>query len=69
MPYEIEQVGPNQYSVINRDTGRIHSYHTTLENAKAQTRLLYGIESGKFHPTHNLSHHYKRRRHESVLTR
>lgn len=69
MPYIIEEVSPNQYSVVNKDTGRIHSHHTTLENARAQLRLLYGVESGRWHPTHHLHHHYKRNRHESILTR
>ena len=69
MPYKLLRVGPDSYSVINKKTGRVHSTHSTLENAQAQMRLLYGIEGGKWIPTHNISHQYKRRRHESVLTR
>ena len=40
MPYEIKKNG-NSYEVINRDTGKVHAKHTTLEKAKAQVRLLH----------------------------
>jgi hypothetical protein len=46
MPYTIVRVGAREYSVINAITGRVHSYGTTLAAAKAQMRLLYGVEHG-----------------------
>ena len=42
MPYMITKHG-NKYSVINKDTGRIHSFGTTLDKAKAQIRLLHSL--------------------------
>lgn len=69
MPYNILPVGNNRYAVVNPNSGKIHSTHTTLKNAEAQKRLLYVVESGKRGPTHTLSHLPRRRRHESVLTR
>lgn len=46
MPYHIQKHSDNSYSVINVENGRVHSAHTTLLKAKAQVRLLYGIEHG-----------------------
>jgi hypothetical protein len=49
MPYQIKQVksgATNRYSVSNKDTGKIHAYHTTKAKAEAQVRLLHGIENG-----------------------
>lgn len=34
------------YSVINTESRKVHSYHTTKEKAAAQLRLLYGLEYG-----------------------
>jgi hypothetical protein len=40
-PYSIKRLGTSQiYQVRNRETGQIHAYGTTLENAKHQVRLL-----------------------------
>jgi hypothetical protein len=46
MPYKIEKVAPfkNIYKVINTDTGKEHSKHTSLLKAKAQVRLLLSKE-------------------------
>lgn len=38
------------YGVINAQTGRVHSYSTSLKNAKAQVRLLNAVEHG-YKPT------------------
>lgn len=46
MPYQIIQVGKNKYSVVNVESGKIHSYGTTYEKAKRQYRLLNGVEHG-----------------------
>lgn len=42
MPFEIVKVG-KKFSVINSNTGYIHSKGTILKKAKAQVRLLYTI--------------------------
>jgi hypothetical protein len=46
MPYQIVKLRPYQniYKVINKDTGIVHSKHTTLLKAKAQIRLLHSKE-------------------------
>ena len=45
MPFSIRKIrGKNLYSVKNSQTGAVHSYGTTLENAKKQVRLLYSLE-------------------------
>lgn len=46
MPYKIIKLNNRCYQVINSQTGQIHAKCTTLKNAKAQMRLLYGIENG-----------------------
>lgn len=40
---------PNQrfYKVFNNKTKKVHSYRTTLKNAKKQVRLLYAQLSNK----------------------
>lgn len=43
MPYAIIRKG-NKFEVINKDTGRIHAFGTTLNKAKAQIRLLHSLE-------------------------
>jgi hypothetical protein len=77
MPYNIVPVGNDQFSVINTKSGRIHSYHTSYENAQAQVKLLNGVMRG-FIPTHtkiprligqDATYLHKRNRHESVMTR
>lgn len=50
MPYEIVKHG-RCFSVVNTETGMVHSRCSTKANAEAQMRLLYGIESGMFKPT------------------
>lgn len=51
MPYKITQLSDGMYQVTNSKTGKIHSSHTTLQNAEAQVRLLNGIKHG-FIPAH-----------------
>jgi len=47
-PFVIRKVkNQNLYSVKNRDTGQVHSYGTTKENALKQVRLLYLLERKK----------------------
>lgn len=46
MPYGLLKHKDGSYSVINTSSGKLHSKHTTEEKAKAQLRLLYGIEGG-----------------------
>jgi len=43
MPYVIKKVG-SHYSVINRQSGRVHAKHTTKAKAEAQVRLLTSLE-------------------------
>lgn len=51
MPFSIRKVpNKNCYRIRNTETGRVHSKCSTLENAKAQLRLLRGIEYGNFKP-------------------
>ena len=45
MPYKIEYV-KGGYRVVNSDTGKIHSQHTTKENAERQLKLLRGLDHG-----------------------
>lgn len=47
MPYCIRQVSPNRYSVINKETGKVHAYKTTLQKAQAQLRILNDLEHGR----------------------
>ena len=47
MQYVIRKIRDDKfYTVKNPINGRVHSYHTTLKNAKAQVRLLNAIEHG-----------------------
>ena len=47
MPYDIRKL-PNQelYRVYNKQTKAVHSYATTLENAKKQVKLLHMVDAG-----------------------
>lgn len=45
MPYEIKRVG-TYYCVVNKDTGKKYSEHTTHDKAKKQLALLEGIDHG-----------------------
>ena len=44
MPFEIKKV-LGGYMVRNLKTGHIHAYHTTLDKAKRQVKLLYMLDS------------------------
>jgi len=48
--YLINKSAKDCFSVINTETGKVHAKCTSLQNAKAQLRLLYGIESGQWKP-------------------
>jgi hypothetical protein len=43
------------FAVINTENGKVHAECTSLQNAKAQLRLLYGLESGNWKPTNKKS--------------
>ena len=45
MPYAVIS-GKDCYKVINTQTGKVHAKCTTEDKAKAQMRLLYGVEGG-----------------------
>ena len=46
MPFELVQISPRLYQVVNADTGEVHAKRSTLKNAKAQLRLLHSLEGG-----------------------
>jgi len=46
MPYKIQKHAHGDYSVVNTESGRVHSKHTSKVKAEAQVRLLRGIEYG-----------------------
>ena len=46
MPYKIEKNRDGTYKVVNKKTGQIHAYHSTLENAKRQIRLMQALDHG-----------------------
>lgn len=60
MPYEINRVG-TYYSVVNKDTGRKYSEHTTKEKATAQLKLLESREDGSTKVPISRTVKYKRR--------
>lgn len=46
MPYQIKKVSNAKcYKVINKDTKKIYSKCTSLENAKKQIRLLHMVKN------------------------
>lgn len=45
MPYLIKKV-KDGFSVLNKDTGKVYSKHTTKSNARKQVKLLIAIEHG-----------------------
>lgn len=51
MTHLINKKRKDCFTVINTDTGKVHAKCTSLQNAKAQIRLLYGLESGDWKPT------------------
>ena len=56
MPYKVKKI--DGYGVQNIETGKWKSRGTSLEKAKSQRRLLYGVEHG-WKPTGKLAA-YKR---------
>ncbi len=53
MPYELIQISPRRFSVINKETGEVHAKSTTKAKAEAQLRLLRGVEGGEWKPSKN----------------
>lgn len=48
MPYTVRRLPhKNLYKVYNTNTKEVHSYGTTLDNAKKQVRLLYMLDNKK----------------------
>jgi phage gp16-like protein len=45
MPYIVRETD-GQYQVVDRETGKVHSRHTSKEKAERQRRLLEGIRHG-----------------------
>lgn len=50
MPYKVYQRG-KKWVVINTDTKDVKGTHDSREKAMRQFRLLWGVESGSWHPT------------------
>jgi hypothetical protein len=48
LPYKIIKLKKkgDHYKVINKNTGDVKAYDTTLKNAKAQIRFLGGVTHG-----------------------
>ena len=48
MPFTISKIPhENKYQVVNKKTGKIHSYKTTYKNAIKQIRLMSMMDSKK----------------------
>ena len=45
MPYSVRKKGV-RYQVVNSQTGKVRSLHSTRANAERQRRLLEGIRHG-----------------------
>jgi phage gp16-like protein len=45
VPYSVRKVD-GAYQVIDRETGKVYSRHTTKERAERQRRLLEGVRHG-----------------------
>ena len=45
MPYSIKEID-GAYQVVDEETGKVYSRHTSKENAERQRRLLEGIRHG-----------------------
>ena len=45
MPYIVRKTN-GSFQVVNQDTGKVYSSHTTKEKAERQRRLLEGIRHG-----------------------
>lgn len=46
MPYAISHLADGHYRVMNTESRKVHSKHTTKEKAEAQMRLLNAIDHG-----------------------
>jgi hypothetical protein len=53
LPYIVREEN-GAYQVIDRETGKVHSNHTTKDKAERQRRLLEGVRHG-WKPTGNKS--------------
>ena len=51
MPYVIERLPDGKYCVKNGITGKIHAFHTTLDKAKAQIRVMELVDHEKKAPS------------------
>ena len=51
MPYVIERLPDGKYCVKNRITGKIHAFHTTLDKAKDQIRVMELVDHEKKAPS------------------
>ena len=47
MPYQIIQISPRRYAVVNSITGKVHAKNTTLTKAKKQIHLMQMIDNRK----------------------
>ena len=45
LPYSVTKTN-GTYQVVDRETGKVYSRHTTKENAERQRRLLEGVRHG-----------------------
>ncbi len=45
LPYTIKETD-GAYQVVDRETGKVYSNHTTKEKAERQRRLLEGVRHG-----------------------
>jgi len=45
LPYSVKEID-GAYQVVDQETGKVHSLHTTKEKAERQRRLLEGIRHG-----------------------
>jgi hypothetical protein len=47
MPLKVKKIrNQPRFKVVNQNTGRVHAYASTRENATRQVRLLNAIEHG-----------------------
>ena len=47
MPYQMVQLSPRRYSVVGKETGKVHAKRTTKKKAEAQIRLLKSFDASK----------------------
>ena len=45
LPYSVKKTN-GDYQVVDRETGKVYSRHTTKEKAERQRRLLEGVRHG-----------------------